>query len=248
MIYLITNVYAMNQFNKLKTIHQTSQVVYQLARDLAGVETLAGFRECVRQGLVWAVHWEHSNTHTNRFAARTHLALLPEDVADLPFHKLASLLYRDEIQVKHTNRERLAQEINTKKQPEIKTRQALQLGSDDPAATPNLMIRIILEHLVTATEIALCCWPECIWYAFLNKLCVSGQWVFVWKTSFSLSSCSLPGIFSGISAWPFIGVFDWRTKRTRASTTLFGTWSIRLLALPKSMVIDSTYGFCFFSM
>lgn len=80
------------------------------------------------------------------------LALGPRTVANLQFHELAALVYRDNINIKHDNRKRLAEELVRKKRPEILARKArMKALADQAKPSPNLLAEIIIEHLLVAS-------------------------------------------------------------------------------------------------
>ena len=72
-------------------------------------------------------------------AARSLLNLSNAAVADLEFHELASLVYRDNLRVKHDPRVRLQQELGKKPKPK---------PTELPAHHPDIMAVIIIEHLI----------------------------------------------------------------------------------------------------
>lgn len=76
----------------------------------------------------------------------------PRTVANLQFHELAALVYRDNINIKHDNRKRLAEELVRKKRPEILARKArMKALADQAKPSPNLLAEIIIEHLLVAS-------------------------------------------------------------------------------------------------
>ena len=81
-------------------------------------------------------------------------------MADLQFHELAALVYRDNINIKHDSRKRLAEELVTKKRPEMLARKSRMKALVDQAKpSPNLLAEIIIEHLLVAsgTDLSGCC-------------------------------------------------------------------------------------------
>jgi hypothetical protein len=77
------------------------------------------------------------------FAARSLLNLSHAAVANLEFHELASLVYRDDLRVKHDPRVRLQQELELGKKPKPKPK-----PSELPDHHPDIMAVIIIEHLI----------------------------------------------------------------------------------------------------
>ena len=76
-------------------------------------------------------------------AARSLLNLSHTVVANLEFHELAALVYRDHLRVKHDPRVRLQQELGKKRQGQ----KALPKHSEG-RDHPNIMAIILLENLI----------------------------------------------------------------------------------------------------
>lgn len=83
---------------------------------------------------------------------RTLLNLPSSAVADLKFHELAALVYRDIVQLKHMKRARLEKELADGSRDELQQKKARLKSIQETQQPANGMLEMVIEHLVTVTR------------------------------------------------------------------------------------------------